>query len=59
MKEDILKRLKDCEICEVNNKKTRIGHDFVATARIREKFGNNIMKEEIEDKTILVGIDYF
>jgi len=59
MKEFIRGRLRECEICEINNRKNKIGYKFVETTRIREKFAIDVMKYEAEDKMILVGIDYF
>lgn len=59
MKREIREHLKKCEVCEINNRKSRLGYEFVETSRIREKFAVDIMKEELEDVLILVGIDYF
>lgn len=36
MKEFIREKLKKCEICEVNNRKNKMGYEFVATSRKME-----------------------
>lgn len=55
MKEFIREKLKKCEICEVNNRKNKMGYEFVATSRKMEKFAIDIVNIETEGKFVFGG----
>ena len=59
MKDQLQKRLKECEICQIGNRKAKGGAVMVATSRKGEKFAIDIMKIGELGEYILVGIDYF
>ncbi|KAF9760821.1 Retrovirus-related Pol polyprotein from transposon [Nosema granulosis] len=51
--------LKECERCNINNRKTAGGFDFVVTRRKLEKVALDLMDIGEENRYVLVGIDYF
>ncbi|KAI5145376.1 hypothetical protein NEPAR06_2421, partial [Nematocida parisii] len=53
------KVIKECLTCIQNNRKTAAGHRFIETTRKLELVAMDIMKEEIEDRYILVMIDMY
>ncbi|KAF9752815.1 Transposon Tf2-9 polyprotein, partial [Nosema granulosis] len=59
MKEMVTKILKECEICQVANRKTKGGVEFVTSVRKGEKFAIDIMEIGEPKKRVLIGIDYF
>ncbi|KAF9749472.1 Transposon Ty4-H Gag-Pol polyprotein, partial [Nosema granulosis] len=59
IKESIANKIKKCETCQINNRKTTGGCDFIATSRWMEKLALDIMFIENENLYVLVGIDYF
>ncbi|KAF9764785.1 hypothetical protein NGRA_0285 [Nosema granulosis] len=56
MKDQINRILKECETCNINNRKTTGGCNFVVTRKKLEKDALDIGNE---NRYVLVGIDYF
>ncbi len=59
IKETIINVIKKCEVCQINNRKTLGGCDYIATSRWMEKLALDIMYIEEENQYVLVAIDYF
>ncbi|KAF9761965.1 hypothetical protein NGRA_2301 [Nosema granulosis] len=59
MKDQINRTIKKCETCNINNRKTTGGCDFVATNKRLKKVVLDLMDIGGENRYVLVGIDYF
>ncbi|KAF9752783.1 Transposon Tf2-6 polyprotein, partial [Nosema granulosis] len=59
MKDSVTRILKECETCQVANRKTKGGVEFVTANRKGEKFAIDIMEIGEPRRRILIGIDYF
>lgn len=59
IKETIKNVIKQCEVCQINNRKCTGGSEFVTTSRPFEKVAIDLIEERQEGKYILIGIDYF
>lgn len=53
------RKLKKCNIFQINNRKEKGGTEFVATSRIGKKSGIDIVEIGEPRKCVLLGIDYY
>lgn len=58
VKQTIIDVCRECEICQINNRKSKVPPIYVSSIKPYEKFAIDLMDHE-EGEYILVGIDYF
>ncbi|KAF9761341.1 hypothetical protein NGRA_2709 [Nosema granulosis] len=59
MKDQVTKRLRECERCQIGNRKAKGGVEFVTTSSKGEKLAIDVMEIGEPRIHVLVGIDYY
>lgn len=57
MKKEIEECIKNCTVCQINNRKNKPQPQYVSTKKPFEKIAIDLM--EVEGKYVLIGIDYY